>query len=311
MLPNDLLSGSPLGSLMLFEVPTVLFYTLYSTVLYLWARIVLSSAIIRTGSCVGFNSRKGLLRVYIGLNLSVVILFIAFLIAYYVVGDASVLPCVASSTLTGRTAWSVRRNVNLAYVVFLAILAVLSALMISVLGLVFIRRVNSMTDKHKRRSVLILTAAVLVVFIVCFLVRCVLTLWAAVVDSMLPLAVIALLELLPATALIVYLVPLRNAGVCGFINAVQQRRKVSSSSPVTTKQQLTQSNSGPITPSAAFSSTSSADESATDTKPSSGLPSKTAEESSHAPADASGSDSSRSARARSSTSNSDSSTAAV
>jgi hypothetical protein len=173
---------------------------MYTSVLLLWVKVIVSVIKLR----VAVARRAVTQRLYWALNAAVLAVFVAFIVAFYTVAEPQPLSCQAAEV---RPRFLERRVVNVVYLVFVALLSILTALAYMVMGALFLRQMAGRHAVTKRLDVVLMTVVLLVTFAAFFVIRSCLLLWSALTAGVLPLLVFALLELVPSFALLYYMLP--------------------------------------------------------------------------------------------------------
>lgn len=197
-IPPELLFSN-IGSVVLFELPTTLFFIMYTSVIHLWIETIYRIKSIDTSRAILF------LKGYLILNGVMIVSFIVFIVAFFTVEEDQSSPCELLELNVSATR---RSQVNLAYLIFIAILAMIMAVIYMVVGLYFIIKYISKSKNHCFQMGL-MTGIIMSTFVSMFLVRSSLMLYAALTARSypVPILVFSLLEILPSLALLYYILP--------------------------------------------------------------------------------------------------------
>lgn len=180
----------PVASMVLFELPTVLFYVMYTSVFYLW-----SEMIYRVKNLLIGTRRTVVFYIYICLNVILGVIFVVFILVFFFTeGESARLPCQAFQL---RPNASSRHMINVAYLVFIAILSVLFALAYLAIGSYLMRSPLVRSSKFRKR-LFRMTALITATFASMSIARSLLMLLSALIDIPVPIIVFSLLEVIPA-----------------------------------------------------------------------------------------------------------------
>jgi len=202
-LPPSILSDSPLGALMLFEVPSLIFFIMYTTQLYMWGLVVYQVKKLKIT-----DKQDTLWYLYIATDVAMIVLFIAFVIIFFSVVESALLPCQEGAPPT-----KIHQTVNLAYLYFLGALSALMAIAVLVIASLLLRILMSDTSKNPAvRELSTMTWLIVLTFPLMFLVRTALLIAASFFVSV-PVMVFTLLELFPSAVLLYYIFPWASTSV--------------------------------------------------------------------------------------------------
>ena len=188
-------------ALLIVEVATVLFYVIYTSILYLWLIVIL--AVIK------FNKRfdsTNAFNWYLISNSIVIISFVVLIVAYYLVPGVNVPPCKAKEIIVNGNN---KYIANIAYLIFMSILSIITTIAYLFMGSWFIRELNyrGTASIIKRKYLVIMTIVILITFSALFIIRSVVVLWSAATSALIPLWSYAILELLPLITTLYYISP--------------------------------------------------------------------------------------------------------
>jgi len=205
-LPPSMLAKSALGGLMLFEIPGLVFFIMYNSLLYIWSTAIYNAKRLKIK-----NQASLTWNAYIGYNIAMVIIFIIFAIVSFTIGEAAVLPCKRGDVVDVNGS---HRQVNLAYLIFLAALSSIMAIGVIIAAAMLLRLIGSGNKKSKRLQNLVrMTILILATFPIMFVVRTLLLIIAAADSSIvIPLIVFSLLEVIPTSVLLYYIFPVGPDG---------------------------------------------------------------------------------------------------
>jgi len=189
------------ANLLLFEVPTLLYYIMYTSVLFLWVKVTKTIIRLKADAATDTNLK----RVYYGINAAMATAFLVFIIAYYAVQEPDPLPCRRDEI---RPVFVAARSANVAYLIFLATLSIAMAIAYVTLGLLFLKQLFAASvSAGRRKNFIRMTIVVLVSCVSLFVLRSALILWTALSDNVLPLIVFSILEIIPTSILLYYILP--------------------------------------------------------------------------------------------------------
>lgn len=194
--PPSVYEENTFGYLVIFEVAGIIFFWMYTTILYLWLFVILQ---VKSFGKLTYDT---FFRVYYILNSVIALVFIAFIIAYYAIGAPPQLPCQVFDEQNSSN--GARYAVNVAYLIFIACVSVVVALMYVLVGTFFLRELRN--SQHRSRAIT-MTVAVTCTFVPMFIVKSALLLWAAVAGGVVPTLAFSLLELIPGFVLLFFIRP--------------------------------------------------------------------------------------------------------
>jgi hypothetical protein len=188
------LDQAPGARYIFFELPTFLFFSAYSVVLYLWTLVIQRSQKMGNQKAADRAARLLLLI----LNIVFYVVFIVFVILFATFGT-STSPCAFSEAQAQSRLSNAQRNLGIAYQAVIALICMVLALIFCVQGvrLVMLLRVfrqNESKAKVIRRIMLTATAAVCTIS---FVIRSAVFV-AASAGASLPVIVFVLLEVIPS-----------------------------------------------------------------------------------------------------------------
>jgi hypothetical protein len=184
--------------ILLVEIPTILFYVMYFSIIYVWFKIIISTNKLKNNI-----SDTTIIKGYLITNMTVLILFIIFMITYYVITEDILPPC--KSTLT--TSRPKHHIVNVAYLLFMSILSTVITIIYIVVGTKFLKELRR-EKIMQRKDLIIMTSLILTSFSILFIIRSIVILWSAVTNAVLPVIVYVLLEFLPSLVMLYYINPI-------------------------------------------------------------------------------------------------------
>jgi hypothetical protein len=198
LLPGGSMTANPVSVLFVFELPSLIFFFMYTSVLYTWAKMIYRVKSLRFQ---GFGV-KAIFRAFIGVNAAVLLIFAIFIILYYVIPEVKPLPC-----LRGEATEKVANRffVNLAYNAFIAFVSVALAVVFLALGVTLIRQMK--IAKKRGKVILRMSLAITVSYPPMFMIRSALLLWAGISGGIVPIIVFSLLEIIPSAVMVYYIMP--------------------------------------------------------------------------------------------------------
>jgi len=198
LLPGDSLAADPVSTLFVFELPSLIFFFMYTSVLYTWAKMIYRVKSLRFQG-VGV---KAIFRAFIGVNIGVLAIFIIFIILYYSITEVKPLPCLQG---VAQTKVANRFFVNLAYNAFIAFVSVCLAIVFLVLGVTLVRQMK--IAKKRGKVILRMSLAITVSYPPMFMIRSALLLWSGITGGVVPIIVFSLLEIVPSAVMVYYIMP--------------------------------------------------------------------------------------------------------
>jgi len=206
------------GNYLTFELPTFLFFSMYSSILYLWSEVVYLTRKIKAGK----TEVKTAFNIYILFNLFLVIVFATYVLFFNLWQDP-VIPCQLTQSQSGEA----KGIINSAYLITIGIITLGMAVLFIVEGLMlfcYIYNLNKRRAKKKNSS--IFTTVFVIVFSLCFFTKSVLYLISASVnDFQFPLLLFVIFEIIPSAGLLLHLKP-----CCALRKAYRQSTLVSQNS---------------------------------------------------------------------------------
>jgi len=205
--------GEPVTILILFELPTIFFFIMYMTLLWIWSKVIVASKRLKIGS----TADQKVFRGYVSVNVIMLILWAAFVVVYYVIQEDPALPCAQGDVILKLR----HQIVNTVYLWFLAAIALIFALAVVVLGFVFLKilfasqqatvKLRGSHGGSSRIGLYRLTYAVIFTFPPMFAIKSALVLWSALTNGVVPVLAFALLEFVPSLVLLYFIAPFSKA----------------------------------------------------------------------------------------------------
>jgi hypothetical protein len=238
--------GSESVAFIVFELPTFLYFSVFTVIVYLWVIVVLNTR--HFGKKSAMNKYRPLVRsLFAAMNIFMYFIFVAFIFMIAIMPQATKQsPCFLGSLDSAVT--SIERTIKISYWIFQLVISVILALgfaVSTVLLLNIIRKLNRRNlgrqegqKGESRRAIrranetdvqMIIITVVAFVCVVFLLVRSAIFLDVAVNGTTLHVIVFCMLEVVPQTMLVFYLHPFR----C-FREAGRRSTTGSSSSKATT-----------------------------------------------------------------------------
>lgn len=131
------------GDYLTFELPTFLFCSMYSSILYLWSEVVILTRKLRTGK----TEVKTVFNLYVLFNLLLVVVFLVYVLLFNLWEDAT-LPCQINLSKASES----KRIINTAYLITIGVITLGMALLFIVEGLMlfcYIFKLNKRRAKKK------------------------------------------------------------------------------------------------------------------------------------------------------------------
>eukprot|EP01128_Nolandella_sp_AFSM9_P006856 TRINITY_DN3611_c0_g3_i1.p1 TRINITY_DN3611_c0_g3~~TRINITY_DN3611_c0_g3_i1.p1 ORF type:complete len:1587 (-),score=355.48 TRINITY_DN3611_c0_g3_i1:210-4970(-) len=203
-LPPEVYSGNTTGhqvlALLLFELPTLLFLIMYTSILYLWIEVIYKVKQMKRSVAV-----KQVFNIYVGVNIALVVIFFLFVIIFFTITEETALPCQQFEI---KPPAENKAAVNLVYLVFIAAISVILALMYIIIGSYYlIGPLAAKKGSPKYAYFVRMTVIIIITFGLLFIIRSILIIFSASSGLAVPLIVFALLEIFPSLALLYYVVP--------------------------------------------------------------------------------------------------------
>jgi len=190
------------GDYLTFELPTFLFCSMYSSILYLWSEVVILTRKLRTGK----TEVKTVFNLYVLFNLLLVVVFLVYVLLFNLWEDAT-LPCQINLSKASES----KRIINTAYLITIGVITLGMALLFIVEGLMlfcYIFKLNKRRAKKKTCSSSFLTTIFVIIFTLCFLTKSILYLISASINSFtFPLLLFVFFEIIPSGGLLLHLKP--------------------------------------------------------------------------------------------------------
>jgi hypothetical protein len=189
----------------LFEIPGLLFFIMYTCLLYIWA-----TAIYNSRRIIFKNFAPRTLRLFMGINAVMILSFIIFIIVFFTTPMDPKLPCQITPTSYFRQ----RQQVNFAYVVFLGVLSLLMAILVFALASYLLYLIGFAPQHKSLRRLRNMTLFILISFPPMFAIRTGLLIFAALGGSVvIPLMVFTFLEVFPSVVLLYYIIPITPSAI--------------------------------------------------------------------------------------------------
>eukprot|EP00029_Vermamoeba_vermiformis_P007526 TRINITY_DN3282_c0_g2_i1.p1 TRINITY_DN3282_c0_g2~~TRINITY_DN3282_c0_g2_i1.p1 ORF type:complete len:1659 (+),score=273.96 TRINITY_DN3282_c0_g2_i1:37-4977(+) len=189
---------------LLFELPTFLFFTIYTITLYLWSGVLIKQSVLSKGKA---RVRVRRIRtVYIIVNAIMYAVFVALVLLNQFLPQSEQECKIGSAS----NATSARYYIILAYQIFIAAVCFGVSLAFMIQGIQFIlifkkaKMVNTSGSKDKRRQLITFIAITCTAL---FIGRTIVFLYAAVTGNPVTIIIFVLFEVLPSLALLYYLRP--------------------------------------------------------------------------------------------------------
>jgi hypothetical protein len=189
---------------LLFELPTFMFFTIYTIILYLWSGVLIKQSVLSK------HKARGRLRrvktVYIVVNAIMYAVFVLLVLLNQFLPQSQT-DCRIGST---NNANSTRFYIILSYQIFIAAVCFGVSLAFMIQGIQFIiifrkaKMVNTSGSKDKRRNLITFIAVTCTAL---FIGRTIVFLYAAVTGNPVTIIIFVLFEVLPSLALLYYLRP--------------------------------------------------------------------------------------------------------
>eukprot|EP01124_Arcella_intermedia_P008991 TRINITY_DN15786_c0_g1_i1.p1 TRINITY_DN15786_c0_g1~~TRINITY_DN15786_c0_g1_i1.p1 ORF type:complete len:1501 (-),score=283.36 TRINITY_DN15786_c0_g1_i1:33-4535(-) len=191
--------GSANTPLFLFEFPSLIFFIIYLSVLYIWLNVLTQIELL------GLESNIPLI-LYVCANLVISLLFTVFVVIFYQQPEFNkIQPCERNAVLY---ASKERSYVNFIYDLIIAGILLIIAILFVILGLLFLRKI--MLFPHPSISYLRLfysTIILVTCFAICFLTRSIWTVVSLLYSHTPSLVGMTILETVPCLGLALYLYP--------------------------------------------------------------------------------------------------------
>jgi hypothetical protein len=194
-----------IAGLLIVEIPTVFFYLIYTSILYLWFMII--NAVVKL-SKKKMNEKIAFNR-YLIINVLVMLSFIILIISYYLVSGLKVPPCKVPSATDITESGGGKHMANIVYLVFIAILSIITTVAYLYIGSWFLIEVikTNQSTAIERKDIIIMTIVILIMFSIIFIVRSAVVLWSAVTNATIPLWAYVILDILPILTTLYYIYP--------------------------------------------------------------------------------------------------------
>eukprot|EP01122_Echinamoeba_exundans_P014829 TRINITY_DN6807_c0_g1_i1.p1 TRINITY_DN6807_c0_g1~~TRINITY_DN6807_c0_g1_i1.p1 ORF type:complete len:1613 (+),score=228.23 TRINITY_DN6807_c0_g1_i1:46-4884(+) len=188
------LDQAPGARYIFFELPTFLFFSAYSVVLYLWTLVIQRSQ--KMGNLKAADRAARLLLLI--LNIIFYVVFVVFVILFATYGT-STSPCAFSEAQAQSRLSNGQRNLGIAYQAVIALICMVLALIFCVQGvrLVMLLRVFRQSESKARSIRRIMLTATAAVCTISFVIRSAVFV-AASAGASLPVIVFVLLEVIPS-----------------------------------------------------------------------------------------------------------------
>ena len=214
LLPSNAFSAkTAAGEFTVFELPTFLFFSVFTSIIYLWLLVVAKTGVL--GNRKAMKTRRTLmLRILIFGNLIIYIFFIVFIILIAILPRlAKSAPCYLGNANDEASGSNVSYKIKLAYWIFEFVVSTAIALAFIFSAALLLRLMlrSSKTLKRSRKystPVLIITC-VAVVCSIGLIIRNSVFLWAAATGNTVNVLIFAFLEIIPQAFLLFYLHPFR------------------------------------------------------------------------------------------------------
>lgn len=197
----------------IFELPTFLFFSVFTSIIYLWLLVVAKTGVL--GNRKAMKTRRALmLRILVIGNLTMYFFVILFIILIAILPRlAKSAPCFLGNANDEASGSNVSYKIKLAYWIFEFVVSVTVALAFLISALLLLRlmlRSGKALKRSRKYStpVLIIT----VVAIICsigLIIRNSVFLWAAATGNTVNVLIFAFLEIIPQAFLLFYLHPFR------------------------------------------------------------------------------------------------------
>lgn len=196
-----------------FELPTFLFFSVFTSIIYLWLLVVAKTGVL--GNRKAMKTRRALmLRVLVIGNLTMYFFVILFIILIAILPRlAKSAPCFLGNANADASGNNVSYKIKLAYWIFEFVVSVTVALAFLISALLLLRLMlrSSKALKRSRKystPVLIITS-VAIICSIGLIIRNSVFLWAASTGNTVNVLVFAFLEIIPQAFLLFYLHPFR------------------------------------------------------------------------------------------------------
>jgi hypothetical protein len=210
--PPQLLSEQFVIQYLLFELPTFMFFSLYTIVLFLWNQVLIKQSVMAKG-----RSRVMIKKAFIAYliaNCVMYAIFVAFVLIYrFWEGTA-----IACADEIDSTTSQDRFYITLAYRIFIAIVCFGVSVAFMVQGIKFIivfRKHKMVNTSGKKARIRILITFIAVLCTGLFIGRTIVFLYAAVTGNQVVVVIFVLFEALPSYALLYYLRPFNSKEIFG------------------------------------------------------------------------------------------------
>jgi hypothetical protein len=215
--------GSESIAFIVFELPTFLYFSVFTVIMYLWILVVINTR--HFGKRSAMNEKKPVLRLlFIMMNVFMYFVFVVFIFLVAILPQATKKsPCFLGNLDSAVT--SIERTIKIAYWIFQLVVSVLLAIGFLVAAIGLLRIVASLNSrdlgrqerysKRKARRAAAADVQMIIITVVAFvcviflLVRSSIFLNVAVNSSTLHVIVFCILEVVPQAMLVFYLHPFR------------------------------------------------------------------------------------------------------
>lgn len=199
---TGIINENTVSSYVFFEFATYLFLIMNSAIIFIWFEIAYHTKNVHKSS----TFSNGMFSIWLLWNLIILLSFIGFIIAYYVVPQAETYACsllyfqLSESDAVAR--------VSRGYTVFVATVCFIMSVGFVVSGIIFIYQISSISKgSDALNNVTLKTWLTLSVFCICFTVKSILMLAGEFIGLIVPIIVFALLEQISTSVLMYYLRP--------------------------------------------------------------------------------------------------------
>jgi hypothetical protein len=201
------------GQFVVFELPSFLFFSVFTTIIYLWLMVIAKTGVLGNRKAMK-TRRKIMFRTYLAINLLMYLVFIIFIILIAILPKLQEKsPCFLGSASSDATGSNVSYTIKLAYWIFQFIVSVAVGLAFLVAAFMLLRLMSHSqgvrSKKGSSSKPLIIITSVAVVCSIVILIRSSVFLWSAKTGHAVNVLVFAFLEIIPQAFLLFYLHPFR------------------------------------------------------------------------------------------------------
>jgi hypothetical protein len=202
------------GQFTIFELPSFLFFTVFTAIVYLWILVIAKTGVLGNRRAMK-TRKKTIFRTYVCGNIVMYLVFIVFIILIAVLPKLQKKsPCFLGTASSDAAGSDVSYTIKLAYWIFVFVVSVVVALVFLIAAALLLRLMSKSQGMRKKKSndnntsIAIITSVAVVCSIV-ILIRSSVFLWSAKTGNPVNVLVFAFLEIIPQAFLLFYLHPFR------------------------------------------------------------------------------------------------------